>query len=295
MGLPARVAMATMHGKEQVLAPALAAIGVELVMPKALDTDQFGTFTRDRPRQGTMVDAARAKAEAAMRETGLSAALASEGSYGPHPTCPSSPPGANCCCSSIALRGFAVTEMTIDERPTFDHCTVGSFEEAHGFLERIGFPEQGVVVAPGGRPTNRSPRGYAICRAFEPRSRWRGSDPTRRGPCRNRHARLHEPAAPGRHCCARTPTCGAALDRLPLMRRGRVGPNQNRGRTGLQPVWRADLATAPRHLWLRRVRSGGERGKISGEHGRPGILPSLQSLTPGQRQSESLGIDVNRS
>lgn len=151
LGLPARVAMATMHGKEQVLAPALAAIGIELVVPKAIDTDQFGTFTRDRPRQGTMVDAARAKAEAAMRETGLSAALASEGSYGPHPTVPFLTAGRELLLFIDEARRFAVTEMTIDERPTFDHCTVGSFEEAHGFLERIGFPEQGVIVAPSGR------------------------------------------------------------------------------------------------------------------------------------------------
>lgn len=151
VGLPARVAMATMHGKEQVLAPALAAIGVELVMPKALDTDQFGTFTRDRPRRGTMLDAARAKAEAAMRDTGLSAALASEGSYGPHPTVPFLAAGRELLLFIDGARGLAITEMTIDERPTFDHCTVGSFEEAHGFLERIGFPDQGVVVAPGGR------------------------------------------------------------------------------------------------------------------------------------------------
>lgn len=84
--LPSRVAMATMHGKEQVLQSPFADIGMQLVTPSSFDTDQFGTFTRDRPRAGTMLDAARAKAEAAMQATGLQAALASEGAYGPHPS-----------------------------------------------------------------------------------------------------------------------------------------------------------------------------------------------------------------
>lgn len=149
--LPQRVAMATMHGKEQVLRPPFAAIGIELVLPHGLDTDQFGTFTRDRPRAGTMLDAARAKAEAAIEATGLQAALVSEGSYGPHPTVPFLAAGREMLLFVDRQLGFEIVEMMIDEEPVFAHSQASSLVEAAGFLERIGFPAQGVIVAPAGR------------------------------------------------------------------------------------------------------------------------------------------------
>lgn len=148
IALPLRVAMATMHGKERVLQPSFAAIDIELVIPGDFDTDQFGTFTRDRPRPGTMLEAARAKAEAAMRQTGLTAALASEGAYGPHPTLPFLAAGRELLLFIDAAQGFEIVEMTIDEQPTFGHCPAASIDEAENFLGRIGFPEQGVIVAP---------------------------------------------------------------------------------------------------------------------------------------------------
>ena len=149
--LPRRIAMATMHGKERVLRPSFAEIGIELVMPSDLDTDQFGTFTRERPREGTMLDAARAKAIGAMAATGLKAALASEGAYGPHPTVPFLAAGRELLLVVDAAQGFEVAEMTIDEDPSFGHCQVASMDEASDFLRRIGFPQQGVIVAPAGK------------------------------------------------------------------------------------------------------------------------------------------------
>ena len=80
------VAVGTRHGKERQLAgPFSAILGARLVTPPDLDTDRFGTFTGERPRQGTAVDAARAKAHLAISSTGVPFALASEASYGPLP------------------------------------------------------------------------------------------------------------------------------------------------------------------------------------------------------------------
>lgn len=149
--LPQRVAMATMHGKEQVLRPCFADIGIELVLPEKLDTDQFGTFTGERPRSGTMLDAARAKAEAAMEATGVQAALASEGAYGPHPTIPFLAAGRELLLFVDRAQGFEIVEISIDEQPIFDHCEASSIMEAAAFLERVGFPHHGVIVAPSGR------------------------------------------------------------------------------------------------------------------------------------------------
>lgn len=80
------VALLTQHGKEKVVAPILAAaIGCEVALVTGFDTDQLGTFTRDIPRAGTQIEAARKKARIGMKLANLPLGLASEGSFGPDP------------------------------------------------------------------------------------------------------------------------------------------------------------------------------------------------------------------
>ncbi|HOB48530.1 MAG TPA: hypothetical protein PKK01_04350 [Mycobacterium sp.] len=80
------VAVGTRHGKERQFShPFSAILGARLVTPPDLDTDRFGTFTGERARLGTAVQAARAKAHLAIDRAGLPLALASEASYGPLP------------------------------------------------------------------------------------------------------------------------------------------------------------------------------------------------------------------
>jgi len=80
------IAVGTKHGKQAQLEPAFRRVlGASLHTPANLDTDQFGTFTGEKPRTGAAIDAARAKANLAIRVSGLAYGLASEASYGPLP------------------------------------------------------------------------------------------------------------------------------------------------------------------------------------------------------------------
>ncbi len=55
-------AIATMHGKEHAIAPALCGwFDMTVTVAPGIDTDALGTFTGEIARAGTMVDAARAK------------------------------------------------------------------------------------------------------------------------------------------------------------------------------------------------------------------------------------------
>lgn len=79
--------IATMHQKEKVLAPLLEkALGVQCIVPKDFNTDQWGTFSGEIPRVNDPVSAARIKCLKAMELTGCSIGVASEGSFGPHPS-----------------------------------------------------------------------------------------------------------------------------------------------------------------------------------------------------------------
>lgn len=150
MILPDRAALGTMHGKAAAIAPPLARLGITLVVPEELDTDRFGTFTAEITRTGTMEDAARAKAHAAIAATGLSIGIASEGAYGPHPFIPFLPIGREELLWQDVETSQEVIERFTDPAPCYDHVTVSSADEATAFLARIGFPRTAVIVAPVG-------------------------------------------------------------------------------------------------------------------------------------------------
>ena len=87
MSAPPRAALATRHGTESIFRPALARIGIEVVVA-SIDTDRFGTFSGEIERVGSPIEVVERKARAAAEATGLTAGLASEGSFGTHPTVP---------------------------------------------------------------------------------------------------------------------------------------------------------------------------------------------------------------
>lgn len=80
------IAVGTKHGKQHQFQPAFQGVlGAALHTPPGLDTDRFGTFCGETTRNGSAIEAARAKARLAMTITGLPCGLASEASYGPLP------------------------------------------------------------------------------------------------------------------------------------------------------------------------------------------------------------------
>ena len=174
--LPARVALGTMHAKERALAPAFARLSVSLIVPDRLDTDRFGTFNAETPRAGSMEEAARAKAIAAIKATGLPAGLASEGAYGPHPAIPFLAAGLEILLWRDAETGREIIERLGDDRPTYDHVEVEDIDQTAPLLTRVGFPDTALIVSAvgaEGRPVAKGLTGMpalaaaiaAACRA----------------------------------------------------------------------------------------------------------------------------------
>ena len=81
-----RVALLTQHGKELLVAPVLGtALGCQVERVTGYDTDLLGTFTRETPRAGSQIEAARKKARIGIQLSGLPLGLASEGAFGTDP------------------------------------------------------------------------------------------------------------------------------------------------------------------------------------------------------------------
>lgn len=79
--------IATKHEKEKVIAPILVKeLGVKCFIDLGLDTDELGTFTGEVERKNDPITTARNKCLMAMELADCDLAVASEGSFGPHPT-----------------------------------------------------------------------------------------------------------------------------------------------------------------------------------------------------------------
>lgn len=142
-----------MHGKEAVLAPPLrAACDVDVVVASGLDTDRFGTFTGSVPRLGDALGAARDKVDAALRLVGGRCAVASEGSFGPHPEVPFVALAAELVLLVDRELGLEVMAEDVGTETNFAAMTVASLPAAMAFAQRIGFPQHQLVVAPVDEP-----------------------------------------------------------------------------------------------------------------------------------------------
>lgn len=141
--------MGTRHGKQHQFAPPFAEIlGAVVVTPPDLDTDRFGTFSGERPRETTAIDAARAKARLAMSVTGLPRALATEASYGLMP--------------ALGWHGHEEIAIFVDDVvgievleghrspviPGFAQTVSGAEEIPPDLL--AGLPDQALIVRPAG-------------------------------------------------------------------------------------------------------------------------------------------------
>ncbi|URR36639.1 hypothetical protein NBE99_05760 [Thermosynechococcus sp. HN-54] len=149
--------LATKHGKEQVIAPALAPLGVTVVVANDFDSDRFGTFSREIPRCGTQEEAALAKAEAVLAQTEAELVLASEGSFGPHPQFPMLPSDRELVLLLDRRHNLTLWGEVISLETNFNHATVGNLEEALAFAARVGFPDHALIAMVSAEPPANTP------------------------------------------------------------------------------------------------------------------------------------------
>lgn len=143
--------LATMHRKEEVIAPLLEqTLGLQVVVPQGFDTDRFGTFSREVKRAGSQLETARLKAEQAMQITGYQVALASEGAFGPHPAMPFLPCNREIVVLIDRQHQLEIVGEAVSTETNFNQAQISTWEDAKQFADRVGFPQHGLVVIAGG-------------------------------------------------------------------------------------------------------------------------------------------------
>lgn len=153
-----RVAViATMHKKEAAIAPILESeLGVRAIVPNNFNTDIFGTFTRDVPRPADQIATARLKAKKALEITGETIAIASEGSFAPHPDLPFISSNREIVILIDLLHELEIIGQEISTETNFNSQSVRTVDEAELFARKIGFPNHGLVVMLDAKSSNSS-------------------------------------------------------------------------------------------------------------------------------------------
>jgi len=136
-----------MHQKEQVMAPLLEpGLGIQLELVASLDTDRFGTFAGEVERPAGQRETAKLKCQRALALSGLDLAIASEGSFGPHPELAFVPANVELVTLLDSRHLLEVTGQHLTTDTNFAQQTVHSWAEVARFAENAGFPAHGLLA-----------------------------------------------------------------------------------------------------------------------------------------------------
>lgn len=138
-----------MHGKEQVLENLFEkSFRSSFIVPSDFDTDRFGTFSGEVPRTLSVKEVLLEKAKAAAQKTGLRFSLASEGSFGPHPSIPF----VGCDQEALFLydseEGVGVLAQTVSTDYQAQGQDIRSEQELLQFCKKMACGEQGLILKP---------------------------------------------------------------------------------------------------------------------------------------------------
>ena len=155
------VALLTQHGKESVLAPTLKeSIGCIVTTVEGYDTDLLGTFSRDIPRSGTQIEAARKKARIGMELAQLPLGIASEGAFGPDPFTGMFSWNVEILIWIDKENDLEIVAMSQGKTNLANELTT-NWEDTESFAIKAGFPEHHLVIRPMGENDPRIRKG--IC------------------------------------------------------------------------------------------------------------------------------------
>jgi hypothetical protein len=143
--------IATKHSKEKVIAPIFEReLGVKCFVAEHLDTDKLGTFTGEVVRKEDPITTARKKCLLAMELTNCDMAIASEGSFGPHPSLFFAHADDEFLLFIDKKNNLEIVMRELSLETNFNGSVITSKSELHEFASRAKFPSHGLIVRKNG-------------------------------------------------------------------------------------------------------------------------------------------------
>lgn len=137
----------TKHQKNKVMAPILEKeLGVKCFLSEKFDTDSLGTFSGEIERKKDALSTLRDKCILAMKMEGYDLAVATEGSFGNHPTVFFAPANDEFIMLIDLKNNLEIVERVLSLETNFKSAEIHDIESLETFLKVVQFPSHGVIV-----------------------------------------------------------------------------------------------------------------------------------------------------
>ncbi len=153
------VLLASMHRKEQAIAAPFKTRLACTLKVRAFDTDQFGTFTGEIARTQSPYETCLLKAKTAAKRYNYELAVASEGSFGPHPAFPFVPSTHELMVFIDRAHGWVIAEQLVSQKTNYAMITINKDTNIDSFLKRVQFPSHALIV-------KTSDKGYVLAKGI---------------------------------------------------------------------------------------------------------------------------------
>ena len=139
--------IATKHEKEKVIAPILEReLGVKCFLTSDLDTDELGTFTGEVERKEDAIATARKKCLMAMELANCDLAIASEGSFGSHPTIFFAHADDELLLFFDKKNDLEISARELSLETNFNGSKIKTEKELQEFADHSNFPSHGLII-----------------------------------------------------------------------------------------------------------------------------------------------------
>lgn len=141
-----KLLIASMHQKDHVIAPLLEKIyGIRSFINTELNTDLLGTFSGEIERNDDPLTSARKKCLLGMEISGADLAIASEGSFGPHPSIFFIPAHEEIMILIDKKNNIEITAQLLSTDTNFSGTEVHLKDALLAFCEQVKFPSHGLI------------------------------------------------------------------------------------------------------------------------------------------------------
>lgn len=139
--------IATKHNKESVISPLIEqSLKVNCFVPNAFDTDQFGTFSGEIEREKDALTTVRNKCLTAMKLSNCDLGIASEGSFGAHPSVFFVTANEEILIFIDLKNNLEIVVREISMATNFDGKKVESEFDLKQFVTKSQFPSHGIIL-----------------------------------------------------------------------------------------------------------------------------------------------------
>ncbi|OZV69829.1 DUF6671 family protein [Winogradskyella aurantia] len=144
-----RLIIATKHHKEHVIAPLLEQeLGVKCFIDETFDTDTLGTFSGEVQREQDPLSTARLKCLKAMECNNCDLGVASEGSFGPHPSLFFASADDEFLIFIDKKNDLEIVVRELSTETNFNGKAISSENELMAFADLIKFPSHALILKP---------------------------------------------------------------------------------------------------------------------------------------------------